>query len=1136
MKLSRIGGLLCLAGLSVLSVLGQSTTGAILGSVKDSSGSLIPAAKVAVVNTGTNARFETVTDNEGAYTAPLLPIGSYAVEVTATGFKTYRQEGVRLQVNQQARVDVTLSVGALNETIEVTADAAVIETTTSSVGKVVDNKRIRELPLNTRNVYELIRLTPGVTGGIGNSHNQVGYSVNGVRGGLMDTLVDGASAAFPTVNGFHGISVFPSVDAVAEFKVQAQNYSAEFGRSLGSVLNLVYKSGTNEFHGTAYNFLRNSKLDANNFFNNGRGIKLGSFKRNQFGGVFEGPIKRDRTFFMTSLEMLRQRSFSEAQTTVPTALERRGDFSQTAAGVGRPIIIYDPLTTRANPAGSGSIRTAFPGNLVPADRFDPVSRNLLRWWPEANQAGIPGTNQNNFYNSGSAQVDTDNFDVRIDHNLTATQRIFGRYSYRRSYQAPPQLFPGELGVAEGRINLNDWGTNAVLDYANTISGSTIWTTRLAFARNKYLYENNGLGFLPSSLGLPSSIDTTADRAMFPSISVGGQRGLGGGDHRQSGFNSWSLLSNVSQVRGKHSLKAGYEGRLLLINVWEARNAGAFSFNSGFTQGPNPTAASATAGYGFASFLLGTGSSGNLLQGWKNVASASTYHAFYIQDDWRVTNKLTLNLGVRYDFDIPRTERYDRMNWFDPSAPSPLNNVPGYSNLTGGVVFVGVNGNPRRQYDGDYNNIAPRVGLAYQVDAKTVVRAGFGQLFGPSTMAAQGTVGPYGFRNDYVWVTSLDNGLTPQNYLRNPFPNGFRPLPGAADGLLTGAGGTLEAPLRNQVTPYTLQWNLTIQRELPGQLLFEIGYVGNGGRQQSRGGEGGFTLNQIDPQYLSLGSQLNQQVANPFFGRGLGGGLANATVARSQLLRPYPQFGDIHPLFSNGGNTSYHGLQMTFSKRYAQGITFEGNYTFSKNLAHDESHMNSYDISISKSVTSNHQPHRAVLSGVFELPFGKGRRFGHSMSRVADLFVGGWQVNGILALQTGTPLSIGATNSIGLFTKAARANNNGTSGKKDGPIRDRLNAYFDKSVFSQPGPFTFGNLGTRLPDILSPYTNNVDFSLFKQFSITERMRLQFRAEAFNAFNRVQFGSPNTTVTSGSFGIITSQANSPRQMQFGLKLLF
>jgi hypothetical protein len=1116
-------------------VFAQTFTGTVLGTVRDSSGSVIPQATLAIVNTGTGARSTTTSDGQGGYSFPLLPPGSYRLEATAAGFRSYRQEGIGLRVQQQATVDVTLEVGEVTESISVVADAAIVEATTSSIGKVVDNKRILELPLNTRNVFELIRLTPGVAGGIGNAHNAVGYSVNGVRGGLMDTLIDGVSAAFPTVNGFHGISVFPSVDAVAEFKVQAQNYSAEFGRSLGSVLNLVYKSGTNEFHGTAYNFLRNSVLDANNFFNNARNIPLASFRRNQFGGVFSGPLQRERTFFMTSFEGLRQRSFAETLTSVPTAQERAGDFTGTFAGPNRPIVIFDPLTTR--PAGTGFERLAFPGNRIPGDRFDPVSRNVLRFYPASNQPGIGGTNLQNFYNSGSAAVDTNNFDVRIDHNLSATQRLFGRYSFRRSLDAPPQLFPGELGIAEGRVINNDWGNSAVIDYTHTLTASTVWTTRLGFSRNRFLFDNQGLGFQPSSLGLPAGIDGVVDRQMFPAFNVAGLRSLGGNDHRQSGFNNWSLVSSVSKVAGRHTLKTGYEGRLLLINVWEARAAGAFNFNAAFTQGPNPLVASAVAGYGFASFLLGTGSSGNLLQGWKNVASSSTYHGFYIQDDWRVTNKLTLNLGVRYDFDVPRTERFNRMNWWDHDAATPLSALPGLGHVTGGVRFVGVGGNPRRQFDGDWNNIAPRFGLAYQVNKKTAIRAGFGQIFGPSTMAAQGTVGPFGFRNDYVWVTSVDGGLTPNDYLRSPFPRGFRPLPGAADGVLTGAGGLIEAPVRNQVIPYTLQWNFTLQRELPGGILMETAYVANAGRQQSRGGEGGFTLNQLHPQFLSMGAQLNQTVANPFLPLNLGGVLSTPNISRAQLLRPFPQFLDIRPLFSNGGNTSYQSLQVTFSKRYSRGLTFEGNYTFAKTIWHGESHMNSYDLRLSRSVADIHFPHRLVFSGVYELPFGRGRAFGAGMSRVADLVVGGWQVNAIVTIQSGDTLTIGALNTIGAFTAAARANNNGRSGRIEGDARARLNRWFDTSVFSQPAPFTFGNLGVRVPDLFNHYTNNWDFSLFKVFSLTERFRMQFRAEAFNGLNRVRFSGPNTNVNAGAaFGAVTTQANAPRQVQLALKLLF
>ena len=350
----------------------QTATGTITGTVTDSSGAVVAGAKVAVTNVGTSLKVEVVTNDAGNYTAPLLPLGAYSVEVNATGFKGFTQTGIRLSVQQQARVDVVLQVGGVNESISVQGDAAVVEATSSSVGKVVDNKRILELPLNTRNVYGLVNLTPGVTGGIGNAHNQVGYSVNGARGGTFDVLVDGASAAFPTVNGFAGLSVFPSVDAVAEFKMQAQNFSAEFGRSITSVLNLVYKSGTNQFHGSAYEFLRNSVLDSNNFFANSRGAALGSFKRNQFGGMASGPVIKNKTFFMGSFEGLRERSFAERLTTVPTDRERAGDFTNTRASATQVINIFDPSTTRPNLNGAGSIRDLFLGNL-----FQPIGST--RW-------------------------------------------------------------------------------------------------------------------------------------------------------------------------------------------------------------------------------------------------------------------------------------------------------------------------------------------------------------------------------------------------------------------------------------------------------------------------------------------------------------------------------------------------------------------------------------------------------------------------------------------------------------------------------------------------------------------------------------------------------------------------------------
>jgi hypothetical protein len=1135
-KTKSLFSILLLCGMLAAPLSAQTATGTITGSVTDPTGASVTGTKVTITNVGTNAKVEATTNGEGNYTAPLLPPGAYKVNVSAAGFKAFEQAGIVLQVQQQARVNIVLQVGALTESVTIRSDAALVEATTSSIGKVVDNKRIMELPLNTRNVYSLVNLTPGVTGGIGNAHNGVSYSVNGARGGTFDVLVDGSSAAFPTVNGFAGLSVFPSVDAVAEFKMQAQNFSAEYGRSITSVLNLVYKSGSNTFHGSAYEFLRNSVLDANNFFANARGTELASFKRNQFGGMMSGPVVRNKTFFMGAYEALRERSFSERLTTVPSELERLGDFSRTLATPTQVITMYDPNTTRPNPSGSGSIRDAFPGNRIPAARFDLVARNAMAYYPKPNQPG-DSIGRNNLYNSGAAKINTDNADVRIDHNISDTQRIFGRFSYRRSFNGPPQLFEGALGVAEGRVNNNDFGRNAVVDYTNTLTPTTLLNVRLSFARNRFLFDNQGLGFAPSSLGLPAALDSAVDKYMFPRFAVSTQVALGGSDHRQSGFNNYGLSGNLSKIIGKHSIKYGYEGRMLRINVWEARAAGTFNFTAGMTQGPNPVSASATAGYGFASFLLGAGSGGNFYQNWKNVASQSFYNAFYIQDDWRITKKLTLNIGLRYDHDTPRTERFNRMSWFDPDITSPLAaRVPAFPNLKGGLRFVGVDGNGRSQYDGDWNNLAPRLGFAYQWDDKTAIRGGFAQLFGPSTLAAQGTVGPYGFRVETPWVASLD-GINPLNRLSNPFPAGFQPVPGSSQGALTAIGSNLDAPLSNTNTPYTLQYNFTIQRELPGGILLETAYVANRGLQLSRGGEGGFTLNQVNPQFLSLGNQLNQLVPNPFFGQGGSGVVANAQVSRAQLLRPYPQFGAIYPIFSQGATSNYDSLQVTFSKRLSKGILFEGNYVWAKAIDEGTSYQDSYNAKASRSVSGVHVPQRLVFSGVYELPVGRGRSFGKDMSKLADLLAGGWQINGIWTVQSGGTLGISATNQAGLFTEAIRANNNGKSAAQSGDAHGRLEKWFDTTVFSQPAPFTLGNMGPLVPDLRNHHIDNLDASIFKVFALTEKFRLQFRAEAFNALNRVRFGSPNTTVTAGTnFGRITSQANNPRQAQFGLKLVF
>jgi hypothetical protein len=1128
-------GVLCLA-LGLLagsSVFGQSITGSITGIVTDPSGSVIPNVAVMVVNTETNVSTTVASDSTGNYTATLLPRGQYRMEVTAGGFKRFVREGIVLQVQQTARIDVQMTVGEVAESVSVTADTALLETESATLAKVVGNNIIVNMPFNTRNVYSLVFLTPGVTGTVASSYGEMRYSVNGARARTMDTMIDGVTAAHPTVNGFAGISVFPSVDAIEEFKLLGADYPAEFGRSLGSVLNIVFKSGTNNWHGSAYEFLRNSTLDANNFFDNRRGQKLLSFRRSQFGGVLHGPVVKDKTFFMIAFEALRERSAASTIASVPTMIERTGDFSQTKAANGSTILIYDPFTTRANPAGAGFVRTPFTGNRIPAAMFDPVAQNVLKYYPQPNLTTIGPVNQSNFGSSNSKPLDMTQSDYRIDQIISPTQRFFARYSHRLNNDKATIFFPADINVAEGRINQEDHVRGAVADYTNTLSPSTVFSARLGFARTRYVYANQSLGFAPSSLGLPKYIDTAVDRLTFPGFSVSDYRGLGGGDHRNNAFMSYTGLGNLTKIRGKHTMKAGSEVRLLRVNVFEGRSASDYGFGRGMTQGPNPSQSSTTAGNGFASLLLGTGSSGTLQANYKNAATQSFYIAGYFQDDWRVTPKLSLSLGLRWDIDTPRTERYNRTNWFEPRAATPVSQV--VQGLTGGLIFVGVNGAPRTQFKADTNNWAPRFGLSWQFAPKTVMRIGYAHVFGPSQQAAAGTIGTMGFRVDNSWVASVD-GITPNDLLRNPYPRGVAPVVGAANGVLTQFGNRIEATTQDIISPRTRQMNINLQREFPFATLLEVAYVGTRGYQLHRNDEGGLSLNQLDPKHMALGSRLNEQVDNPFFGKFSGGVLAQARTSRAQLLRPYPQFTEIIPIYSVGASSFYHSLQVSATKRLSKGFQAQLAYTWAKNLDDGLSHQDSYNIRADRALGDIDVSHRVVIAAVYDMPWGRGRHWGSDWSKAMDLLLGGWQVNGLSTFSAGTPIGFSASNNAGIFNQAIRANNNGTTGKLTGPVQARLSAYFDKSVYSQPAAFTFGNMGPRSPDIRSDGIYNWDLSLFKNFRVVERVTVQLRAEALNAFNTPRFSGPNTSVTSSSFGVITSQANAPRQIQFGLKLLW
>jgi hypothetical protein len=1155
--MTRLRSVLTAAALAVLSVgaiRGQVVTASLEGTVTDPTGATVPGAAVKVRNSATNVETSVKTGADGRYyVASLQPGGPYVITVEAAGFKTVERGGITLEVNQSAEVNLTLEVGATSETVQVTGAAPLLEPTTAAMGQVVDSRSILNLPLNQRNAYSLVYLVPGVTGSTNGQYNSQNISINGGRPGSTDILVDGIPSSPPLVNPIQGFAVFPSVESVEEFKVQTNSYSAEFGRSGSGIINLIYKSGTDSFHGSAFEFLRNSDLDSNNFFANRNGQSIPNFKRSQFGGSLGGPVElpklyhgKDKTFFFVAYEGLRQGSAATLTASVPTALQRTGDFSQTVNAAGKPVVIYDPTTTASS--GTGYVRQPFPGNVIPASRINAVAGSIMKYYPLPNAAGVANGGLNNYFASGTTVVNSNTLDTKVDENINDRNRFFVRYSRRGQNQPVTPLFPAADLVAQGGYTQPQTSNSAAFDYTFTATPTFLMEFRYGFARTLLAFTPVSEGFNPTSLGFPSYIAANADQLLFPGIGPAGYYTLGNGaqgDYRHASFASHLVSLNNTKVLTSHVLKFGFEGRLLLVNDLESgASTGNYSFSNAITQGPNPNVASAIAGNSIASLLLGVGN-GQMTIDSKNAATESKYYAWYFQDDWKATRRLTLNLGLRYDVEIPRTERYNRMETFNPFAPSPLAAETGIAGLRGGLVYPGVDGNSRLQFQPQWTDFAPRLGFAYQAAENLVLRGGYGIFYGPSYRQAGATLGNYGFSSTTSYVGS-PNGLTPSLYLTNPFPNGLNPIVGSTLGLLTGIGTSFETPLTgDNKVPYNENWDFEVQRQLPGNTLVDVSYVGSHGVHLNQSGENDYNLNQLTPAAMALGTQLQKSVANPFYGIIKTGPLAGKIVPRSYLLAPFPQFTGVYASFLTGGYSDYNSIQVKVEKRFSQGlsllVSFTGqklidDYAIISNVGRNAGIQNIYDGAAERAVSPNDISRTLVVSGVYALPFGHGQKFGSGWNRAEDLILGGWQLNGIATYQTGFPLVLTTQNTSGSGSLTMRPNNNGHSALLTGPVESRLNEYFNTAVFSQPAPFTFGNTGRTLPDVRTPGMENIDFSLFKNFQVTEKLQAELRAEAFNLLNQVVFGAPNSVLTSGQFGVISSQANTPRELQFALKLLF
>ncbi len=1149
-KPNRLASILAAIALlaAIPAMRGQLITGTVTGTVMDESAAVVAGANLRLTNEGTGVSQLAKSDEAGNFRFLLLPSGTYRIEASSPGFKTFRREGIIVEVDRSVAVPVSLQVGSVTDTVEVQGGTPLLETTTSTLGAIMDQKKVEDLPLNGRNPMGLANLIPTVRG-IGYFSGQVlsswrlaAVSIGGGYPLANGYLVDGI-ANDKMINS--GPMTFFTVDATQEFKVETNAMSAEFGRTGGGIISIVSKSGTNNFHGSLFDYLRNDKLNANDFFGNKAGRPRGAVRVNQFGATLGGPIKHEKLFFFANYEGYRERRFQQKTVTSPTALERSGDFSDTRMQNGALITIYDPTTTVTDPASPGRYRrTAFANNVIPVSRLSAAGRNVLTYYPTSNLPGLPFTHAQNLFLQAGTPIDKEDIGIRMDYNLTTTRRLSGRYSWDSLDWSFANFF-GNVAEVDGRHVLIP-RHGAFLQYTDALTPTLLMDAKIGFNRQFEHFTTPSAGFDITKLGLPASFKAAAqsgrgfEGGVFPRFSVADLDTFGNANAAGNPSVTGSASVALTKIRGPHSIKTGFEHRLYSRNDYGADAAtGNFTFNRGFTQGPDPQQGSPAGGYGVASLLLGTPGSGLAGITTDSTTSLRT-EALFLQDDWTATSRLTLNLGLRWEYEGVPTDRYNVFSNFDPSVASPLK-APGLD-LRGGLVFPGANGLDRGLTEQHFHDFGPRFGFAYRTSRKMVVRGGYGILYIPTT---GGDYTRTGFNRRTPMVTTLDNGLTPMNRLDNPFPTGLDQPSGSTLGALTGVGADVSGQLRNVQRGYSQQWNLTVQYEPLPNWLVEAAWVGNHGTRLlmlSR------ALNVLPDQYLAMGTQLTQSVSNPFAGIIATGPLSFPTVTRRQLLLPFPQFtsagvsGGVTGGYSFLGNSIYHAFALKVEKRFSRGFSLLAAYTKSKliddgqNLAEVRpgatnttlvQNWNNLRGERAKSVQD--VPQRLVLTALWDVPLGR------SGSALYRRILGGWQLNAITTIESGTPIS------LGLNTPIAGSLGNrpnvvpGAKAKIDNPT---LSRWFNTDAFAPPPAFTFGNVSRTLPDIHSDGLFNLDLSVFKNIPIRERWKLQFRAEAFNFTNTPTFDTPGRIFGSATFGVVTATAFNPkpREIQLALRLLF
>ncbi len=1129
------------------SAFAQRDLGTILGTITDAQGAVITGAKVTISEDATGQRYQVETNDAGEYIRPLLKPGTYSVEAEAPGFKKTFQRGIGLTAGDRQALNLQLAVGEVTQSVEITGAAPVLQTESTIIGQAVNARNVSELPLGGQRKFTYFaRLSPGVLPAEQGARDTAGggFAANGVRSnGQNNFLLNGVDNNVNVIDFINQTAyvIGPSVEAIGEMRILTNGYNAEYGRGAGGVVNVTIKSGTNEIHGAAFEFLQNDKLDANQWESNKAGKSRGPFKQNQYGIAAGAPIIKNRTFVFADYQGTKIRSTGGAVAglgstfigTVPKPEFKNGDFSSLLGSVigtdplGRSVAqgqIFDILTTRPNPSGTGFVRDAFPGNQIPLSRMDPVAKRLVDLFPSPNQNLAPRLPASNYFNVVSGKDDIHQGDLRLDHRISDKDSIFGSLSWseERKFNSPP--LPGALdaGGFAGQDETN-LARNAMMSYTRVWTPNVLTETRAAFTRlvtervqsnsDKDLFKEFGIGGYnptgPLNGGLPQTV-------------IQGYQGIGAANWlpTKEYNNVWDFIQNVSVTKGHHAFKAGGEYRPIKFPFFQVPNPhGQYTFNRDRTNHPQ-SALQAETGDGVAAFLLGYPSNAQISTT-NFISSEKQAWAFYFQDDWKVSRKLTLNLGMRYELFSPISERFGRQSNFvledltlyipkgkDQDAPLPPNFATAFPN-----VKVSRGEVDKYLIKWDKTNWSPRIGIAYALQPKTVVRLGYGIFYGGEEN--QGGSPNRGESVPFNATVDLNTG-TRSNFELNPFfenrtySSGFplnvftQPAPIQFRGV--------SPNFRNSLVH---KWNVAVQREIAASTTLEVSYIGNHSARQLLNWDPNGAMNSPDPSIP-----------------------ANS-------LRPVPNLGSISQSASFGyGN--YAGLATKLEKRFSNGLDYLVSYTYGHALANTGTTLsgssgcctkNRRNIGEGYSSAAWDLRHNLVSSVVYDVPIGKGRKFLGGISKAGDMLIGGWQVNSLLSLRTGQPFTLGTRNFVGQFANTLPdlvPGKNPQSAPSGGRSPDR---YFDITAVTRPAPGTYGTLG--LQSNTAPPQKNLDFSMFKDFRLNERMKFQFRGEFFNLFNTPYFdvGSIGRIEGDSSFGRIDRTiSGTERHVQLALRFMF